>query len=145
MSPIPFQNTTYTICPSLSAFTHSPDNRHRLLLRKVTYLLTPPPTLVSYFFTSVPLSAHSQTTTPKKGWLNDDPKRAFDKTMGHRRTQSFVHSYYAEYHHSVDLFFSGLSAEEKTYSLSAHPASAKRAVKNILSLIRIAKLGPSRL
>jgi hypothetical protein len=56
-----------------------------------------------------------------------------------------VHSYYPDCHHAVDLFFSGLSAEKKTYFLSANSASrAKWAVKNILSLTRIAKLGPSR-
>jgi len=44
----------------------------------------------------------------------------------------------------VDSFFSALSAEKKTYGLSAHFASrAKRAVKYILSLTRIPKLGPS--
>ena len=57
-----------------------------------------------------------------------------------------MHCYYLDRYHAVDLFFSGLSTEKKTYFLSAHSASrAKRAVKNILSLTRIAKLGPSRL
>jgi len=41
-----------------------------------------------------------------------------------------MHSDYPDCHHTVDLFFSGLSAEKKTYFLSANSASrAKRAVK----------------
>ena len=47
----------------------------------------------------------------------------------------------------VDLFFSGLSAEKKTYFLSAYSASRvppiRAGMKNILSLTRIAKMGPS--
>ena len=59
---------------------------------------------------------------------------------------SCVHSYYLDRYHAIGLFFSGLSTEKKTYFPSAHSASrAKRAVKNILSLTRIAKLGSSRL
>jgi hypothetical protein len=42
------------------------------------------------------------------------------------------------------IFFSALSAEKKIYFSSANSAAlAKRAVKNMLSLTRIAKLGPS--
>jgi len=56
----------------------------------------------------------------------------------------YIPSYCLIYHYSVDLFFSGLSAEKKIFVLSANSASrAKRAVKNILALTRIAKLGPS--
>jgi len=58
---------------------------------------------------------------------------------------SNVHSYYLDCYQTVDLFFSGLSAEKKTYFLSANSASrAKRAVKNTLSHIFIEKLRPSR-
>ena len=64
--------------------------------------------------------------------------------------------HYLHCHHAVDLFFSGVpalwnakpippgSAEKKTYVHSAHSATlAKQAVKNILSLTLIAKLGSS--
>ena len=52
------------------------------------------------------------------------------------------------YHQSVHIFFSALSAEKKIYFSSANfaalvPLKAGRAVKNMLSLTRIAKLGPS--
>ena len=36
---------------------------------------------------------------------------------------SYVHSDYPDCHHAVDLFFSALSAEKKTYFLSANSAS----------------------
>ena len=56
----------------------------------------------------------------------------------------YIPSYCLIYHYGVDLFFSGLSAEKKTYVPSANSATlAKRAVKNILSVTRKAKLGPS--
>ena len=57
----------------------------------------------------------------------------------------YIPSYCLIYHYGVDLFFSGLSPEKKKYSPFANSASqVKRAVKNILSLDRKAKLGPSR-
>ena len=70
------------------------------------------------------------TTTPKKGGLNGDTERVFDKTtliygrtLNNNRPNpvksfyskacSSVHSYCLDRYHAVDLFFSGLSPEKK--------------------------------
>ncbi len=56
----------------------------------------------------------------------------------------YILKYCLIYYYGVDLFFPGLSTEKKKYPPSANSASqVKRAVKNILSLTRKAKLGPS--
>jgi len=92
---------------------------------------------------------------PLRGRKTNNNK-PYGNTAFYSKACSYVHSDYPDCHHAVDLFFSGLPAlwnaepiplglaEKKTYFFSANSASrAKWAVKNILSLTRIVKLGPS--